>query len=183
MSEELGLFESSSDSSQYVRYAPQSKKWKSNGNELDLKQIALDFKSLKTGWGIWPEGQAITWTFGEVPSALPKKPTEQHKQGFYIDVYIHETNEGSGVKELTKKTWSSLSFGERETIRLMHRQVKEDIKANAGKIAVFTFDGASENMKVGQGNTNYAKCTFKSWAEKPGETVANNTSDDDPVFG
>ena len=70
MSEEDDLFASGGEASQFIRYAPQSKKWKSNGEELSIQQIALDFSTLKTGWGIWPEGQAITWTFGSKPSCL-----------------------------------------------------------------------------------------------------------------
>ena len=175
MSEEDDLFASGGEASQFIRYAPQSKKWKSNGEELSIQQIALDFSTLKPGWGIWPEGQAITWTFGSKPSVLPEKPSDQHKQGFHIEAYIPED------KTMVKKTWSSMTFGERETIKLMYRQVKDQVKANPNKIAVYSFDGASENMKVGAGNTNYAKCTFKGFSDKPDAEV-EDTSNDDPIF-
>ena len=82
---------------------------------------------------------------------------------------------------LAQKTWSSMTFGERETIKLMYRQVKDQVKANPNKIAVYSFDGASENMKVGAGNTNYAKCTFKGFSDKPDAEV-EDTSNDDPIF-
>ena len=63
----------------------------------------------------------------------------------------------------------------------MYRQVKDQVKANPNKIAVYSFDGASENMKVGAGNTNYAKCTFKGFSDKPDAEV-EDTSNDDPIF-
>tara|TARA_S200000501_G_scaffold84281_1_gene76840 strand:+ start:717 stop:1256 length:540 start_codon:yes stop_codon:yes gene_type:complete len=173
--QEEEIFASSSDSSQYISWKARDKKWKSNSNEITAKEIALDFSTLKTGWGIWPEGQAITWTFGSKPSQLPQKPSDQHKQGFYIEAYIEED------KKMTKKVWSSLAFGERETIRLMHKQVIGTIKDNKGKIAVYTIDGANETLKIGKGDTCTAKCTFKGWSAKPAEEE-EDSSDDTPIF-
>lgn len=162
--------------SKYISYSSQKESWRADGENVKIANLAVDFASLKTGWGIWPEGQAMTWTFGSKISQLPPQPTEAHKSGFLVNIYD---------KELGWREWSTTAVGQKMGFKELFSQVKDEWKTKSDKVAIFKFVKISDTVKMGGGSTNYPIYEFTGWADKPGGSVPEPASvdDPDPVFG
>lgn len=145
----LGL---SSGGGSYIRFQPSVNSWTMGDEEIDLKQFAVDFASVKTGWGRMATGEAPDWRWDEKLGARTKIPSDEKdakgnamwKRGFAVTLFIKEI----GVVE-----WSSTGTGPVMGLEAIYDQMEAAVVAGGeGSIPVLEYVGSTA-QKIGKGNT------------------------------
>lgn len=154
----LGLSDSAAE---YIRFKPSVNAWFVDGDEIELKGLLIDPTSLKTGWGKIQEGEAPDWQWDERPGVKGSAPSQDHKRGFSVQVYIPEhgwrewTTTGSGPKMGLEAVWPAIHNG---------------AAANQGKVAKVKYNGATATA-IGKGTTRVPQFELVGWADKPDAPV------------
>ena len=126
----LGLSESTAE---YIRFKPSVNQWLVDGDEIDLKGLLIDPQSLKTGWGKISEGVAPEWNWDERPGVKGPKPSDDHKRGFSVMVFIPN----AGWRE-----WTSTGSGPKMGLEAVWPAIHNGAASNADKMAMVAFNGA-----------------------------------------
>lgn len=144
----LGL---SSGGGSYIRFQPSVNSWIMGDEEIDLKQFAVDFGSIKTGWGRMATGEAPEWRWDEKLGARTKIPSDEKdakgnlmwKRGFAVTLFIKEI----GVVE-----WSSTGTGPVMGLEAIFDPMEAAIGSDEGAIPILEYIGSTA-QKIGKGQT------------------------------
>ena len=165
----LGLSESNAE---YIRFKPSLNQWLVDGTEIDLKGLAIDPESLKTGWGKISEGVAPEWSWDERPGVKGNQPTAEHKRGFSVMVYLKD----SGWRE-----WTTTGSGPKMGLEAVWPAIHNGAATNPGKVAKVKYNGATAQA-VGKGQTRVPQFELVGWIDRPeGEATAPAAAEPTPV--
>lgn len=136
--------------------------WTSNDVDLTMSKprFAIDFGSIETGYlHFGPAGP--DFHLSPLGSAMPAKPTKEHKPGFRVKLAGNALN---GVREFSSSAKSVLA-----SIDNLHSAFEAAPEAAAGKIPVVELSGSTTIVTNGpQGKvTSYSPSfTIVSWTDR-----------------
>lgn len=144
---------SGSGEGSYIRFMPSLNGWVFNKEEIQVKNIVMDYDTIRTGWGKMGEGVAPEWTWDEKLGVAGPQPTPEHRRGFSINLWTKAT----GTVE-----WSTTGVGPVMGFETIFTQVWDLKDANPGMVPVLQYTG-SEAIKIGKGNTRKPIFTIGKW--------------------
>lgn len=145
----LGL---SSGGGSYIRFQPSVNSWIMGEDEIDLKQFAVDFSSIKTGWGKMATGEAPEWVWDETLGARTKIPSNEKdakgnpvwKRGFAVTIF---------TKDIGACEWSSTGTGPVMGLEAIFDEMEAAVTAGGdGSIPILEYIGSTA-QKIGKGQT------------------------------
>ena len=155
----LGLSDSTAE---YIRFKPSLNQWLVDGDEIDLKGLAIDPESLRTGWGKITEGAAPEWSWDERPGVKGTQPSSEHKRGFSVMVYLA----AHGWRE-----WTTTGSGPKMGLEAVWPAIHNGAASNPSKVAKVKYNGATAQA-VGKGQTRVPQFELVGWMDRPdGETA------------
>ena len=144
-------------SGEYIRFKPSVNAWYVDGEEIDLKGLALDPNSLKTGWGLIQEGEAPDWKWDEKVGVKGPRPEGEYKRGFSVMVYLKD----HGFRE-----WSSNGAGVNKGLSAVWKSIHDGMGDNEGQMAKLKYTG-SKAEAVGKGSTRIPNFELVGWTPIP----------------
>ena len=96
----MGLNLSNGSFTPHIRFMAQSATWQKSTNDgkeiVEWKHAIFDLAGIKTGWGIFAEGQAPEWVFDPTLAQNAPKPQDgrEWKRGFKLNVYSESAFDG-----------------------------------------------------------------------------------------
>lgn len=169
MSFSLGL---SGGSGNYIRFSPSINAWQLGKDELDLKKLAFDLGSIKTGWGLMAEGQAPQWVWDDRVGHRSQKPEGEYKRGFSVKVWLGPDR---GWAE-----WSSTGTGPGMGMEALMAQAWDQQADNPGKCLLAAYKG-SRAEKIGKGSTRVPNFEILGWIDRPADGDDDIPQNDQPV--
>ena len=153
----------------YIRFLPSANAWMIGKDEFALKKFVLDHGSIKTGWGKMETGEAPNWVWDANVGAPGPKPSDEHKRGFAISLFI----KGMGTVE-----WSTTGVGPVMGFVAIFDEIFKAKDGRPGQVPVLEYAG-SDPIKIGKGNTRKPKFSIVSWADYA--SIPWTASEDEPV--
>ena len=166
------------DGGEYIRFKPSVNAWYVDGEEFDLKGLAIDPASLNTGWGKIQEGEAPVWAWDDTVGVRSPRPEGDYKRGFSVKIWLKD----KGWRE-----WSSNGAGVNKGLSNIWKSIHDGIAANQGKLAGLKYTGSTADTS-GKGATRIPNFELIQWIDNPGvESSPAPVSppaqkDDDPLF-
>ena len=123
--------------------------------------------SLKTGWVLFQKGKAPDCHWDDAPGKIGKRPSGDHKRGFYLEV---ETPE-QGLM-----TWTATGHGQCAGVENLFRQLRDPPSNLNCSAPIFRYLG-SEAKKIGDGTTRVPMFQLVYWtdATRPTWPLAEDT--------
>lgn len=153
-------------------------------NPVDITptfKAIIDFDNIETGWMLFQPGSAPSLILVPLESlktsAMPPRPTEQHKNGIRLLLKLAKPCAGDkSVRELAGTSKAFLSG-----IETVYKDFQAQKAKYPGKLPVVVLDGAPRPVKTGSGaqaSTNY-KPVFKidGWSPRPPDLVYSRPSE------
>jgi hypothetical protein len=152
----------------------QSATWQKSTDDdkeiVEWKHAIFDLAGIKTGWGIFAEGQAPEWVFDPTLTQKAPKPQDgrEWKRGFKLNVYSESAFDG--VRE-----FATTATGAGMGIQALYEQYEKERGAfNYSKVPVVQYDGHTPT-KVGKGNTQVPKLRIVEWRDRPAALKVEDT--------
>jgi hypothetical protein len=135
-------------------------------NELELAtpfKAAVDFDNMEVGWISFKPG-AVNFTMAKHGEKIPSRPTEDHKQGVRLRIFLKE----HGVREFAHTSKNVL-----RALNSLHDEYVSAAPANPGKVAVVEVTG-TETVKMqtkeqGELRFKVPKWRISGWMAPPAE--------------
>lgn len=141
--------------------------WQTDNVEVTNGLTAvMDLENIQVGWLLFAAGVAPQMTMVPLGSALPARPSDQHKQGFKMLLKLGKSS-GGDVREFAATSKAVLG-----SIDLLHTEYEKGRVANPGKLPVVSLTGSKAVTSKGQGQTsvNYApEWSITKWIDRPAE--------------
>lgn len=157
----------------HIRYMASTSSWSMSVKDSKeqknfvFTQAVIDLEKIKTGWGLFPEGQAPKWVMDAnltQPAAKPADESGQsYKRGFKVDVFSKSLFGDEPVRE-----FATSATGAVMGIQALYEQFEKELPNNAGNVPVVEFKGAVPT-KVGKGNTTVPTLVIVKWIPRPEE--------------
>lgn len=144
----------------YIRFSPSINAWQLGKDEIELKKLAFDLDSIRTGWGLMAEGQAPQWVWDDRVGQRSAKPEGEYKRGFSVRVWLGPDR---GWAE-----WSSTGTGPCMGFEALASEAMADKEENAGKVVMCSYKGSTAT-KVGKGNTRVPQFDIVGWVDRPAD--------------
>lgn len=161
-------------SGEYLRFKPSVNAWYVDGEEVTLKALSIDPKSLKTGWGLIQEGEAPQWAWDDQVGVKGSRPDEGYKRGFSVMVFLQD----HGWRE-----WSSNGAGVNKGISAIWPTIHKGMDDNVGHVAGLKYTGSTADTS-GKGATRIPTFELVKWLPMPQADDAEppKQDDDDALF-
>jgi hypothetical protein len=148
-----------------VNREPQSDgSWEKTELELQTPfKAVVDFDNMEIGWISFKPG-AVNFTMAKHGEKIPARPTEDHKQGVRLRIFLKE----HGLREFAHTSKNVL-----RALNSLHDEYVSGAAANAGKIPVVEISG-TETVKMqtkDQGELRFKvpKWRISGWVAPPAE--------------
>lgn len=153
----------------YIRFLPSANAWMIGKDEFTLKKFVMDQTSIKTGWGKMETGEAPNWVWDASPGVSGPKPSDDHKRGFAICLFI----KSQGTVE-----WSTTGVGQVMGFVAIYDDIFKAQADNPGQVPILEYSG-SDAIKIGKGNTRKPKFSILGWVEH--SSIAWGATADEPA--
>ena len=149
----------------HVRWMASTSTWKKSTEDgtvdVQIPQAVYDLENIKTGWGIFAEGEAPEWVMD--PSLKEKAPRPEDgrlwKRGFLVTVYSEKHLDGA-------REFATTATGASRAILALYDQYEQQAGDNPGLVPVVRYDGATPTQ-IGKGHTNVPILTIEKWLPRP----------------
>jgi len=141
-------------------------------------QAVFDLDNIEVGWILFAAGVAPSWDMVALGQPLPARPSDQHKQGFRLNLKLGKAS-GGDVREFASTAKAVIG-----AVDGLHEAFLKGRSANPGKLPVVAMTGATPITTEGKGqkSTNYTPVfAIKSWVDKPAELGGNAAPAAEPV--
>jgi len=129
-------------------------------------QAVFDLDNIEVGWILFAAGVAPSWDMVALGQPLPPRPSDQHKQGFRLNLKLGKAS-GGDVREFASTAKAVIG-----AVDGLHEAFLKGKSANPGKLPVVAMTGATPVTTEGKGqkSTNYTPVfEIKSWVDRPAE--------------
>ena len=155
----MGINNTDEQQLQFIKHSSKNKCFMAGENKLNIQNFIIDPATIKIGWGVYEGIYDYVWD--EKPGVRCAQPTPEWKRAFSIEMY---------TSAYGAMLWRNFTWGETQGVNKMLSLIWDDINANAGKVAAFTYTGVEDvNFKVG--SSSVPQFTFKAWLDRPAEFV------------
>jgi hypothetical protein len=148
----MQAFEASSDA--YIDWMPQSASWNLSGEDpvkvTKTKGIVVVTNTLLTGWGVWPEGQAVEYQWSDVPGSRADKPGPDWKKAFSLTVHLRKED---GWPMDAEALWRTPKVGSFQSIAAVWPAVDKAGQDKETKLARLKIKGITEKQFKGGRST------------------------------
>ena len=169
----------------HIRYMASTSSWSMSVKDSKeqknfvFTQAVIDLEKIKTGWGLFPEGQAPKWVMDASLTQPATKPADEagqsYKRGFKVDVFSKSLFGDEPVRE-----FATSATGAVMGIQALYEQFEKELPNNKGSVPVVEFKGAIPT-KVGKGNTTVPTLVIVKWIPRPAELDAVETKQSAPA--
>jgi hypothetical protein len=129
-------------------------------------QAVMDLENIEVGWMLFAAGVAPQWLMVKLGDPLPHRPTDQHKQGFRMQMKLGKSC-GGDVREFASQAKAVIG-----AVDALHSEYEKGKAANPGKLPVVAMTGTTPIKTTGKGqtSTNYAPVfAITAWIDRPAE--------------
>jgi len=141
--------------------------WQTNNVEISQGfQAIFDLDNIEVGWALLAAGVAPSWSMVPLGTALPPKPSDQHKQCFRVMVKLGK-NSGGDAREFASQAKVVIA-----AVDALHTLFLAERAQNPGKLPVVAMTGTTPVTTTGKGqsSTNYQPVfAIQKWVDRPAE--------------
>jgi len=161
------------DSKPYIRFGSNENLWKMSSPEGPVEfeftaPVVFDLHNLVVGW-LKIDQMGRDWQPWPSNTQRTPQPSEDHKQGFAVNVVSNKLFGDEPVREFSANTFGSLQF-----IAELYNSVEFTDEFKQGKCPVVQITG-SRVQKVGKGNPRVPEFEVKKWVDRPAELSGGTT--------
>lgn len=169
------------DYTPHIRYMASTQTWRMSSEngvvDFQFSQCIADLANIKTGYGLFVEGQAPEWVVDPSLEQMALKPQDgrEWKRGFILNFYSKNLFGNDPVRELAT-TATGVNMG----IEALYNAFEAQKDQYPNQVPVIEFKGATPT-RVGKGNTTVPNFEIVKFVDRPAELLTEVANE--PVRG